>query len=258
MFNFWKQNRYRILLAIIYIVGIASFFLGASIWWFVSALLWNKIIELIGHSIGMHRYFTHKSFQTTPFKEKVIAWFSVLLGVGSPIAYVRNHRHHHEVTDQERDVHSPHQHNVFKIALGLWEFSSIKYLVQQGGTTPRDWISNKVVRYIHDNYYKIWGILTIITLCIDWKVTVYLLYLPAFIYHLQLGIFINWIGHTYGNRNFETKDKSRNNNWVHWWLLGEGLHNNHHAQPWRYNWKIKNTDAFDVSGWTIDKFFKHG
>lgn len=253
-----KQNKYRLFLSTIYIVGIGSIifaFINVSPLWLLAALLWNKIIELVGHNIGMHRYFTHKSFETTPLREKIIAGFSVLLGVGSPISYVRNHRRHHEVTDQKQDVHSPHQHNVFRIILGLWEFSSINYLMQHGGTMPRDWIRNKVVRYIHDNYYKIWGILTIATLCIDWKVTVYLLYLPSFIFHLQKGIFINWISHTYGYRNFETKDRSTNNNWIHWWLLGEGLHNNHHAQPWRYDLKIKDKDAFDVSGWVIRKCF---
>jgi stearoyl-CoA desaturase (Delta-9 desaturase) len=256
--NLIKQNKYRLFLTSIYLVGIGSIvltFINVSILWLLAALLWNKIIELIGHSIGMHRYFTHKSFETSPFKEKIIAWTSVLLGVGSPLAYVRNHRHHHEVTDTKRDVHSPHQHNVLSIILGLWEFSSIKYFMKQGGTTPRDWITNKTVKFIHNYYYIIWTSLTIITLIINWKITLYLLYLPAFLYHLQLGIFINWIGHTYGYRNFETNDKSRNNNWIHWWLLGEGLHNNHHAEPWRYNWTIKDKDAFDVSGWIIDKCF---
>ena len=141
------------------------------------------------------------------------------------------------------------------MALGLWEFRSVKYFMMQGGQSPRDWIANKTTRFIHNNYYLIWSILTVVTLLINWKIALYLLYLPAFIYHLQLGIFINYIGHTFGYRNFDVKDQSTNNKWVHWWLLGEGLHNNHHAQPWRYNWKIEDNDAFDVSGWVIDKFF---
>jgi stearoyl-CoA desaturase (Delta-9 desaturase) len=258
--NFIKQNKYRILLSLIYLSGLLSIVLvfthGISAWWLLSALLWNKVIELIGHSIGMHRYFTHKSFKTTALKEKIMGWTSLLLGTGSPIAYVRNHRRHHEVTDKERDVHSPHRHSKWYIALSLWEFRGIKYFMEQGGQAPRDWISNESIRFIHNYYYPTWTILTIITLMIDWKITLYLLYLPAFIYHMQLGILINWIGHNYGYRNFDTDDKSRNNNWVNWWLLGEGLHNNHHAEPWRYNWKITDKDAFDVSGWVVSKFFK--
>ena len=59
-----KQNKYRLFLSIIYIVGIGSIifaFINVSPLWLLAALLWNKIIELVGHNIGMHRYFTHKS-----------------------------------------------------------------------------------------------------------------------------------------------------------------------------------------------------
>lgn len=257
--TFIKQNKYRILLGLIYLLGFLSIglvFTDVSAWWLLAALGWSKIIQLIGHSIGMHRYFTHKTFTTTANKEKLMAWTSVLLGVGSPIAYVRNHRHHHNVTDTEADVHSPHTQGFWFTALGLWEFQGLKYFMEKGGQAPREWIANKTTRFIHDNYYKMWTILTIVTLIVDWKITLYLLYLPALIYHIELNIFVNLVGHMWGYRHFDTNDKTKNNRFVHWWTLGEGLHNNHHAEPWRYNWKIKGKDSFDISGWVVSKFFK--
>ena len=42
--------------------------------------------------------------------------------------------------------------------------------------------------------------------------------------------FVNSAAHTWGYRNFETGDDSRNNWWVALMSFGEGWHNNHHAQ----------------------------
>jgi fatty-acid desaturase len=41
--------------------------------------------------------------------------------------------------------------------------------------------------------------------------------------------FVNSASHTWGYRNFETSDESRNNWWVAILSFGEGWHNNHHA-----------------------------
>ncbi len=41
---------------------------------------------------------------------------------------------------------------------------------------------------------------------------------------------VNSAAHTWGYRNFETSDDSRNNWWVALVSFGEGWHNNHHAQ----------------------------
>ena len=94
-----NTNKYRLFLATIYLASFYAIYLvfvNVSAWWLLAALVWSKIIQLIGHSIGMHRYFSHKSFNTTPFGERLMAWTSLLLGVGSPIQYARNHRQHHK------------------------------------------------------------------------------------------------------------------------------------------------------------------
>ena len=255
--NFLKANRSRLFLGSIYLAsyfGIYMLFNGVSLWWLLGALVWSKIIQLIGHSVGMHRYFSHKSFDTTPFGEKLMAWTSLLLGVGSPIQYARNHRHHHKHVDTEKDWHSPVVDGRLYTALGFWEFQSLKWFMDKGGVTPRDLIIHPTYRFIHDHYYKIWAALTAVTLLIDWRITVFLLAVPAWIYHIELNIFVNWIGHTHGYRNFDTPDRSKNNRWVHLWTLGEGLHNNHHQHCNLYDFALKKSDGFDASAWFIDKF----
>jgi stearoyl-CoA desaturase (delta-9 desaturase) len=251
-----KSNKYRLFLGTIYLVSfyaIYRVFIDVSAWWLLMALVWSKIIQLIGHNVGMHRYFSHKSFNTTPAGEQLMAWTSVLLGVGSPIQYARNHRQHHRVADQPTDWHSPKNDGILYTILGIWEFNNLSWFMERGGMTPRDLLKHSTYRFIHDHYYKIWGILTAITLLIDWHLTLYLLALPSLIYHIELSVWLNCVGHSWGYRNFDTEDQSRNNQWLQTFSLGEGLHNNHHAHAQLYDFAVKKGER-DISAWFIEKF----
>jgi stearoyl-CoA desaturase (delta-9 desaturase) len=258
MLKFIKPNRYRLLLGTIYLIsfiGIGLVIAGVySAWWLLAGLIWSKIIQLIGHSIGMHRYFSHKSFNTTLRGEKVMAWFSFLLGVGSPIQYARNHRQHHRVSDQPSDWHSPKNDGKLYTALGLWEFNSLKWFMERGGITPRDLLVHPTYMFIHTYYYQMWIALLIASALISLPLMLFLVALPSLIYHIELNVFVNFTGHCIGYRNFETTDTSRNNNIVQWWTLGEGLHNNHHAVMRLYDFAVL-PEEFDVSAFIIDKFF---
>ena len=76
------------------------------------------------------------------------------------------------------------------------------------------------------------------------------LYLAPAALVLLVGGSVNVLGHTWGYRNHETTDLSRNNIILGYLMWGEGWHNNHHAEPanpylgcrW---WEI------DISGWVI-------
>lgn len=249
-------NKFRIFLSIIYLISfyaIYRLFVDVSAWWLLAALVWSKIIQLIGHSIGMHRYFSHKSFNTTLAGEKLMAWTSFLLGVGSPIQYARNHRQHHKVADQPSDWASPNNDGKLYTALGIWEFNSLSWFMQRGGMTPRDLIIHPTYKFIHNYYYVMWTALILITALINWHITLYLVALPSLIYHFELNLFVNCAGHSWGYRNFDTPDFSKNNKLIQWWTLGEGLHNNHHAHAQLHDFAVKKGES-DISAWFINKF----
>lgn len=252
-----NTNKFRIFLTLIYIISFYAIglviFGDVSAWWLLAGLVWSKIIQLIGHSIGMHRYFSHKSFNTTPAGEKLMAWTSFLLGVGSPIQYARNHRQHHKVSDQPSDWASPKNDGKLYTALGIWEFNSLSWFMERGGMTPRDLIIHPTYKFIHDYYYVMWTALLAITATINWHLMLYLIALPSLIYHFELNMFVNCSGHSWGYRNFNTPDDSRNSMLVQWWTLGCGLHNNHHAHAQLYDFAVKKGES-DVSAWFIEKF----
>ena len=61
---------------------------------------------------------------------------------------------------------------------------------------------------------------------------------------------VNSVCHTFGKREFETTDRSRNEWVVGLLAFGEGWHNNHHAFP---RSAVHGLDRwqFDVSAWVI-------
>lgn len=257
LLQYFKHNKFLFFHYFIYIVGfygIYRLFTDVSIWWFVAAFVWSKLIQLIGHSIGMHRYFSHNSFKTTKLGHWIISWTSLLVGVGSPLSYARNHRFHHRAVDTPNDIHSPVTDGKLKTFFGLWAFHDLNWFLAKGSVQVKDLIKDPLLRFIHQNYYKIWSILLLISFLIDWKLAVYMLVLPSLIYHIELNILINCISHSWGYRNYKTNDHSRNNIWVNWYNLGEGLHNNHHAKPWLYDFATR-PGEWDINAWVIDTFF---
>jgi fatty-acid desaturase len=55
-------------------------------------------------------------------------------------------------------------------------------------------------------------------------------------------------------KNFDIDDDSWNNKWLHAFDLGEGLHNNHHKYPGRYN-EACMPGEFDFAGYLVEKLF---
>src|SRR5207302_10994304 len=125
------------------------------------ALLWNRAIgplELslmvglyvatcLGVTLGFHRLFTHRAFETSrPFRA-VVAVLGSMAVQGSVIKWVADHRKHHAFTDQEGDPHSPHLSGPgFSGAVkGLWH-AHIGWLFETVGTADRDRFAADLVK----------------------------------------------------------------------------------------------------------------
>src|SRR5262245_35134393 len=71
-----------------------------------SFLIWFLAVGF-GLTVGFHRYFTHKSFQTGRGGRAVLAILGSIAAQGHGVSWVSLHRMHHEFSDRDGDPHSP-------------------------------------------------------------------------------------------------------------------------------------------------------
>jgi fatty-acid desaturase len=213
----------------------------AATWLFGSIIVW-AVLSGLGIAIGYHRLLSHRSFQASIMLKRILASIGILAGQGSPIFWTSVHRgQHHPHSDTDRDPHSPLKGR-FHAFLG-WQF-----FFCADDFDPRyaiDLVRDPFLRKISQHYYWVFWIFTFLIASCSWSFFIYC-YLPGLFVSVHQENIVNALCHvsTWGYRNFEVGDRSRN-----LWILGtvffgQGFHNNHHAHPQRYN--------FGVHAWEID------
>lgn len=203
----------------------------------------------LGVEINSHRYWTHGTFKYRyRWMEYAFSWFNCLSGTGSPIQWVATHGAHHEFSDREGDPHDP------KVR-GLWMFFYLTY-PNVSKFYVRHMVKNAYQRWLHRNlllvHFITWTVLFLIG---GMWLVVYAAWLPTVLVTF-IQIMTTYVCHSKrlgSYRRYDCADDSYN---VAWWApfdFGDGLHNNHHANPSRYDlsdrwWEI------DISGFVIKHF----
>ncbi len=190
-------------------------------------------ITIICVTLFLHRGQAHRGIEFNPVVSHFMRfWLWLTTGMITK-QWVAIHRKHHRFCEKEGDPHSPHVYGLwrvlFKGAMLYHEASKDRVMVDAYGVgTPDDWMERNV--YTAHSRLGI-GILFLFN-CIVFG------WVGALIWGIQMiwipfwaaGV-INGVGHWWGYRNGETKDRSRNI--VPWDIIvgGECLHNNHHLDP---------------------------
>ena len=65
------------------------------------------VITSLGVEAGLHRYFTHRSFEASEAVKVFLGVAGSMAAQGPIIFWVSNHRLHHAFADTDRDPHSP-------------------------------------------------------------------------------------------------------------------------------------------------------
>lgn len=68
-------------------------------WLAASYLYYRIVVGLLGNQIAQHRYFSHRSFQTSAAKEWLLYCASLTTGV-NPLFYALAHRHYHRYSER--------------------------------------------------------------------------------------------------------------------------------------------------------------
>lgn len=201
----------------------------------------------LGVTLGYHRLFTHQSFETSKFIRYSLAIFGTLAYQGGPIKWVGQHRTHHRDSDKNGDPHSP-KHGFFWGHM-LWCMMD-DHLGRDPRALAKDLQKDKFLVLI-DKWFWVPQVVLAIALFLiggfGWVVWGVALR-TVLEYHSTW--FVNSASHTWGYKNFRTKDDSRNNWWVALISWGEGWHNNHHAHQRSARHGMRWYE-FDFTWWTI-------
>jgi len=238
----WGNIKMEVVLGLLsmHLIAVSAIFFPSAGGVLVFVVL-SLLTAWVGVGLCYHRLLTHKAFQTYPWMVYSLVVFASLTFQGGARWWVGKHLIHHTHSDTALDPHSPH--DGFTWAHVLWLIfrrdddrapliASRKIVEDYPYITFLDkisWLPQLVLAcllflwgYKHGGAHYGWSL-------VAWGVGVR----TVFVYHLTW--FVNSACHTFGYKNFTTKDNSRNAPW--WmapiWLLsgGETFHNNHHAQP---------------------------
>ena len=224
----------------------------------IGLLIMMYVLTITGVTVGFHRYFSHKAFETKPAIKIMLAILGSMAAQGSPINWVATHRRHHQYSDQPGDPHSPHFHEDRSLSKihGLWH-SHLGWMmnskVTNYGLFAKDLLRDPILLKINQQYLT-WVILGMaIPAALGGVLTwTWLGVFKGFLWGGMVRLFlvhhaywyIGSICHTIGSRPFDNKDKSGNNIWAAIPTFGESWHNNHHAFP--------NSARFGLKWWQID------
>ncbi len=198
-------------------------------------------LRMFGITAGFHRYFSHRSFQTSRLFQFVLACLATSSAQLGPLWWAAHHRKHHAHSDTEKDVHPPGIRGFFWAHVG-WIFAPENH--QTDLRKVKDLAAFPELRWL-DRYPLVPPFL--LALGVLWlgkflettfpglgvtsgQMLVWGFFVSTVIlYHATFCI--NSLAHVLGSRRYETKDDSRNSFLLALITMGEGWHNNHHQYP---------------------------
>jgi stearoyl-CoA desaturase (Delta-9 desaturase) len=209
-------------------------------------------LNLLYISVFYHRGLTHRAVKLAGWVRTVVIHTGNWVTGLDPKGWCCMHRMHHTYSDTPEDPHSPVYQGVFKLMLGQLH-SYNRTLVGLIRKEPEfmSVVPDLDFEVSWLNRYKLWFVpyvaQVLVMIGIGYFFNAWLLgycYFVGMMSHPLQGWMVNSLGHSFGYRNFATKDNSKNNLLVAWLVMGEGFQNNHHHAP--------NSPRFSVKWWEFD------
>jgi len=244
--SLWVLNLFGVVTPFLGLVAAIIIFWGWGFSWVDLVLLLGMyILSALGITVGFHRLFTHRSFETSRVVQCIFGILGSMAVQGSLIKWVAQHRCHHQFSDHDQDPHSPHTQGkgFFGFLRGLWHAHlGWVFNADQPNLSGyvKDLRQSRALRAV-SALFPLWVVVGLLIPAVlgglltwSWSGALF-----GFIWGGLIRIFlvhhvtwsVNSICHLWGARPYRTGDHSRNNFLVGVVSLGEGWHNNHHAFP---------------------------
>lgn len=199
------------------IAGLTMVYRGdVSAWWLLPWLFVHAFSGLM-LTVGLHRYWSHRTFETTRFWHTVMSWYTALIVQGSALAWSTAHLTHHIHSDGPGDPH------YIKWKYLLWKrYNNVPMF---RGRMKRLMTDPSAV-FTHRYGLVIWLGFCATLLLIDWKVFLYG-------YGMALGS-VQAMGALHQMTSHKN-GQPRNLPWMEFILpsFGEWHHKTHHDHPGR-------------------------
>jgi stearoyl-CoA desaturase (Delta-9 desaturase) len=224
------------------------------------------VMNILSMSIGYHRYFTHKAFETSRPMHYAIAILAQLGIFGSLRRWVAEHRRHHAHSDRSGDIHSPYfdDHGTQLTGFKGWKYAHLGWVFNHSITSEAVYgkgVADDAAILFVDKYRIPIFFISVLVLPTLWALafgapeailgTVLIAGFLRSIVALHAIACVNSFGHMYGSQRYgDGRDQSRNNWWIALISLGEGWHNNHHGHPRAASTRIAWYEI-DMTAWVI-------
>lgn len=242
---------YKGVVLVVVIVPLLATVLAIVLLW-QRAVHWSDLALLatlyalvaLGVTVGFHRMLTHRSFRPHPIVKCLLLILGSMSFEGPAIEWAATHIKHHAQADREGDPHSPVE-GFFHAHIG-WMFRE--------KVDPNVYCSylqkDRMVVFV-SRTFVFWSLLSLLIPFAlgGWTGLLWGGLVRMFLTH-HVTWSVNSVCHTFGKREFETNDRSRNEWVVGLLAFGEGWHNNHHAFP-RSAFHGLHWWQFDLSGYLI-------
>jgi stearoyl-CoA desaturase (delta-9 desaturase) len=222
------------------------------------------VLSGLGITVGFHRLFTHRAFETSRAVELVFVVLGSMAAQGPLFRWVAMHRRHHQFSDQQDDPHSPHHkgRGVLGLLRGFWH-AHIGWAFEADPPNMaryvKDLQQSRLLRTTNA-LFPFWVVLSLLMPALvgglltgSWMGALLGLVwgglVRIFLVH-HVTWSVNSVCHLWGGRPFPVADQSRNNFVFGVLALGEGWHNNHHAFPTSARHGLR-WWQLDVSYWVI-------
>ena len=204
-------------------------FLGTLLTAIIAAAIISTIANT-GTTVYLHRALSHRALSLHPS----VAWvFRLMIWLTTgikPKEWVAVHRKHHAFTDQDGDPHSP-------VLLGWWTVQKMNVALYRAALSDKSIIAKYARDLPDDKWDRMMfghnktglglGIVILMVVLGPWTGL-----LAAFIHanvYLAGNAAVNALGHHFGKKPYP--NDATNLQWLAFFTMGEGLHNNHHAAP---------------------------
>jgi stearoyl-CoA desaturase (delta-9 desaturase) len=208
-------------------------------------LVGGYLLTALGVTVGFHRLFTHRSFETSRIVQFILAVLGSMAVQGSVLKWAAFHRRHHQHSDTPDDPHSPHHqgNGLLGVLRGFWH-SHIGWAFQPDPENldryAKDLHRSRTLR-VASTLFPLWIVLGLVipaslggiltgTWMGVWLGLIWGGLVRIFLVH-HVTWSVNSLGHLWGGRPYASGDESRNNFVLGLLAMGEGWHNNHHAFP---------------------------